>query len=70
MKENEAVKEMGNESDESMICMDLKGKLRSEIYKIAKLHNYIVRELNIDDVSTAYDPDKVVEKLEERSKEI
>lgn len=36
-------------SGESMIVMDPIGKLRSEIYKIAKRHNYIVREINLSD---------------------
>lgn len=36
-------------SGESMICTDPIGKLRSEIFKMAKRHNYIVRELNLSD---------------------
>lgn len=36
-------------SGESVICTDPIGKLRSEIYKMAKRHNYIVRELNLSD---------------------
>lgn len=36
-------------SGESIICTDPKGKLRNEIYKMAKRHNYIVRELNLSD---------------------
>lgn len=36
-------------SGESVIFMDPIGKLRSEIYKMTKRHNYIVRELNLPD---------------------
>lgn len=36
-------------SGESVICTDPMGKLWSEFYKIAKRHNYIVRELNLSD---------------------
>ena len=32
---------------ESMICTDPKGELRSKTYKMAKKHNYIVREFNL-----------------------
>lgn len=32
---------------ESMICTDPKGELRSKTYKMAKRHNYIVREFNL-----------------------